>query len=96
MEEKILEILKKRIKLFEKLIKEEDNQIKRLKYKSRRIRHASPSNNRANWYIDRKQELQLVLKLLEGTINEVYFIHCLLDDEAGVICTTIGNYSVQD
>ena len=72
--ENIIKILKKREKLIKKLIKIEDVEIERLKYKSRRIRLNNSSGKRRNWYVDRLQELQLCIELFQGDINSNEFI----------------------
>jgi len=91
--EKTITTLKKRVKVFKKLIKDEDLQIERLKYKSRSIRLNNSHVPRKNWYIDRLQELQLIISFLEGKTNESDFIHHKLDDGLGGLCQLVGNLS---
>lgn len=89
--ETIIEILKKRKKVFRKMMKEEERQCERLKHKTQSVRLSSPHIPRLNWYTDRCQELELIISLLEEGIKENDFIHHLLDDNSGLICLGIGN-----
>jgi hypothetical protein len=73
------------------MIRHEERQLERLKHKSRRLRLNNPHGTRKSWYVDRMQEVDLVIRFLEGRIDEQKFIHYLLDDEAGALCCAAGD-----
>jgi len=70
----VLQILKERERGLKSRIARDRTEIKKLRYKSRRIRLCSPLNPRIGWFTDRLQELQLVVKLIEGEISSEDFI----------------------
>lgn len=91
MIDKKIKTLKKRVSIFKKLIKNEDAAIDKLRYKSRNIRLNNTHVPRKNWYIDRMQELQLIISFMESKIDDNKFVHYKLDDPIGEICQLVGN-----
>ena len=80
--EKIINTLKIRRKNLRKRIKEENQSLERLRYKSRHVRQNSGIGPRIGWYTDRMQELDLVIQYLDGRIKRKDFIVHLAGDEA--------------
>ncbi len=87
----LLLVLKKREKALLERIEADSKSYERLKYKSRRVRHSSPLNNRIGWFTDRLQELQLVISLLEGRVNNKDFVSHKNTDRHGQLATIIGD-----
>jgi hypothetical protein len=87
----IVRALKARIRTFKKEEEKEWKKQMRMKHKSRRVRLASPHASRANFYLDKYQELEHLLLYMEGKCSREAYIHHALDDELGGMLKGIGN-----
>lgn len=87
----IVRALKARIRTFKQEEADEWKKQNRLRNKSRRVRLASPHARRANFYLDKYQELEHLVLFLEGKCSRDEYIHHALDDEWGGILKGIGN-----
>ena len=70
----ILELLLEREKALKKRIKKERLSYSRLVHKSRRVRLNSPLGPRIGFFTDRLQELQNVIRLMQGTSTADEFL----------------------
>ncbi len=77
----VLRIMKKRLRNLKRRMKEEENKISRLAHKSRHVRLSSPSGPRKMWFLDRAQELELAIELLEGKWEEADYVKRLAGDK---------------
>ena len=87
----IIKTLKLRRRNLRRRKKEEHTKQRRLDHKSRGVRLASPYGRRSNWYLDREQELNLVIDFLEGKVDRSVFVRFLAGDEGDRLITAIGN-----
>ena len=90
---RIIRALRERKANFQKRINEEERRISRGLHKSRTIRMQinATHGSRKNWYLDRMQELDLVIDYLNGKMKRRDFINHLINDDANDLLTFIGN-----
>lgn len=91
----LLEVLRKREAAFKKRIDNDMQAVHRLRYKSRSVRMRSPLHKRVGWFTDRLQELQLVIKFIEGKISIDDFIAHKNTDALGQIATILGDVTFE-
>jgi hypothetical protein len=87
----IVRALKARIRTFKQEEASEKKKAARYAHKSRRVRLAQPHSGRANFYLDKYQELEHLVSFLEGKCSRRQYIHHALDDEFGAMLKGIGN-----
>jgi len=75
--EDALVVLKKRVKVLKSSMKIIDKRLLRNSHKSRHVRmteSAAMDSGRMGYYIDRLQELQMIIRFLEGRETEEYLV----------------------
>ncbi len=91
--QEVLRILKKRHKLITKRIAYEDNQLERIRHKSRDVRHGSPHGYRKGFFQDLLVELGNAIEFIEGGKTEEAYLKYQDSDAWGHLCTAVGNIS---
>jgi hypothetical protein len=81
--EVILHTLEKRLRRLDKRIREEKEAYKPMLHKSRHVRmtYGKKISDRANWFGDRRAELQHAICFIKGNIGEKEYITYLAGDK---------------
>jgi len=79
----LLKALKKRSRNIKSRIKKCDREHDRMRYKSRSVRIAHPTNK--GHYLDMLIEVNGVIKLIEGVINTKHYVKQGIDDEMSLM-----------
>lgn len=89
---KLLRALRQRRSNLQGRIDEEDQEIQRWKHKSRAVRKrvSASTGTRRNLYLDKAQELDLIIDFIRGRVERKTFVRYLAGDEADYFLAGLG------